>query len=91
MNENNNLPDAMTDPPTCPVCGAPLTRGQDGNLRPAYLLHAAMGIRCGGAGEVHMPESLLRKWPNASRETTMIYLHTLKRPGAGGASPLDLP
>ena len=126
----------------------------------------------GGAGEVHMPESLLRKWPNASREwcwqyifasatlcphprtgrvarhhlhefsmqrqfkdavtkadiakhatshclrhsfashllasgtdirtvqdllghasveTTMIYLHTLKRPGAGGASPLDLP
>jgi hypothetical protein len=50
-----------------------------------------MGIRCGGAGEVHMPESLLRKWPNASRETTMIYLHTLKRPGAGGASPLDLP
>jgi len=125
-----------------------------------------------GAGEVHMPESLLRKWPNASREwawqyvfasatlcthrdtgriarhhlheasmqrqfkdavrktgiakratchslrhsfascllqsgtdirtvqdllghadvsTTMIYLHVIKRPGAGGPSPLDLP
>ena len=28
---------------------------------------------------------------HASVETTMIYLHTLKRPGAGGASPLDLP
>ncbi len=125
-----------------------------------------------GAGEIHMPESLLRKWPNASREwawqyvfasatlcphphtgrvarhhlheasmqrqfkdavrktgiakratchtlrhsfascllqngtdirtvqdllghadvsTTMIYLHVIKRPGAGGPSPLDLP
>jgi integron integrase len=125
-----------------------------------------------GSGEVHMPESLLRKWPNASREwpwqyvfpaatlcahprtghvarhhlhedsmdrqfrraarkssvpkrisphtlrhsfatqllqngtdirtvhdllghsnleTTMIYLHVMKRPGAGGPSPLDLP
>jgi site-specific recombinase XerD len=123
-----------------------------------------------GAGEVHMPEGLLRKWPNASREwawqyvfasatlcphprtrrvarhhlhedsmsrqfhgaalksgipkhisphilrhcfathllesgtdirtvqdlmghasveTTMIYLHLIKRPGAGGPSPLD--
>ncbi len=125
-----------------------------------------------GAGEVHMPESLLRKWPSASREwswqyifasatlcphpqtgrvarhhlheasmqrqfkdavaktdiakratchtlrhsfascllqsgtdirtvqdllghadvsTTMIYLHVIKRPGAGGPSPLDIP
>ncbi|MCX6866956.1 MAG: tyrosine-type recombinase/integrase [Verrucomicrobia bacterium] len=125
-----------------------------------------------GAGEIHMPESLLRKWPNASREwpwqylfasatlcphphtgrvarhhlheasmqrqfkdavrktdiakratchslrhsfascllqngtdirtvqdllghadvsTTMIYLHVIKRPGAVGPSPLDLP
>ena len=125
-----------------------------------------------GAGDVHMPESLLRKWPNATREwcwqylfasatlcphprtariarhhlhevsiqrqfkqavrkasipkratchtmrhsfathllesgtdirtvqslmghasvqTTMIYLHVMKRPGAGGPSPLDLP
>jgi integron integrase len=125
-----------------------------------------------GAGDVHMPEALLRKWPNASREwcwqylfpsatlcphprtgkiarhhlhessmqrqfrdvirkasipkratchtlrhsfathllesgtdirtvqslmghasveTTMIYLHVMKRPGAGGPSPLDLP
>jgi len=124
-----------------------------------------------GAGDVHMPESLQRKWPNASREwcwqyifasatlcphprtgriarhhlhessmqrqikdavrkagvpkratchtmrhsfathllesgtdirtvqslmghagveTTMIYLHVMKRPGAGGSSPLDL-
>ena len=124
-----------------------------------------------GAGDVHMPESLLRKWPNATREwcwqylspsatlcphprtgriarhhlhessmqrqfkdavrkaaipkratchtlrhsfathllesgtdirtvqrlmghasveTTMIYLHVMKRPGAGGPSPLDL-
>ena len=23
--------------------------------------------------------------------TTMIYLHVIKRPGAGGPSPLDLP
>ena len=125
-----------------------------------------------GAGDVHMPESLMRKWPNATREwcwqylfasatlcphprtgriarhhlhessmqrqfkdavrksgvpkratchtmrhsfathllesgtdirtvqtlmghasveTTMIYLHVMKRPGAGGPSPLDLP
>lgn len=125
-----------------------------------------------GAGDVHMPESLLRKWPKATREwnwqylfpsatlcphprtgriarhhvhessmqrqfkdavrkagvpkraichtmrhsfathllesgtdirtvqslmghtsveTTMIYLHVMKRPGAGGPSPLDLP
>ena len=125
-----------------------------------------------GAGDVHMPESLSRKWPNAPREwswqyifpsatlcqhprtgrvarhhlhetsmqrqfkeavrktdivkratchtlrhsfascllqsgtdirtvqdllghadvsTTMIYLHVIKRPGAGGPSPLDLP
>lgn len=124
-----------------------------------------------GAGDVHMPEALLRKWPNATRElawqylfasatlcphprtgrvarhhlhetsmqrqfkdavrkagiakrvtchtmrhcfathllesgmdirtvqslmghgsvdTTMIYLHVMKRPGAGGQSPLDL-
>ena len=28
---------------------------------------------------------------HASVETTMIYLHVLKRPGAGGPSPLDLP
>ena len=27
---------------------------------------------------------------HASVETTMIYLHTLKRPGAGAPSPLDL-
>ena len=26
---------------------------------------------------------------HASVETTMIYLHVLKRPGAGAASPLD--
>ena len=28
---------------------------------------------------------------HASVETTMICLHVLKRPGAGGPSPLDLP
>ena len=28
---------------------------------------------------------------HASVETTMIYLHVLKRPGADGTSPLDLP
>jgi integron integrase len=28
---------------------------------------------------------------HTSVETTMIYLHVLKRPGAGGPSPLDLP
>jgi site-specific recombinase XerD len=27
---------------------------------------------------------------HASVETTMIYLHVMKRPGAGGSSPLDL-
>ena len=27
---------------------------------------------------------------HASVETTMIYLHVMKRPGAGGPSPLDL-
>ena len=27
---------------------------------------------------------------HASVETTMIYLHVIKRPGAGGPSPLDL-
>ncbi len=43
MNPNSKLPDAMTDPPTCPVCGAPLARGQDGDLCPACLLGAAMG------------------------------------------------
>ena len=28
---------------------------------------------------------------HASVETTMIYLHVMKRPGAGGPSPLDIP
>jgi len=28
---------------------------------------------------------------HASVQTTMIYLHVMKRPGAGGPSPLDLP
>jgi site-specific recombinase XerD len=28
---------------------------------------------------------------HASVETTMIYLHVMKRPEAGGPSPLDLP
>ena len=28
---------------------------------------------------------------HSSVETTMIYLHVIKRPGAGGPSPLDLP
>ena len=28
---------------------------------------------------------------NADVSTTMIYLHVIKRPGAGGPSPLDLP
>jgi len=27
---------------------------------------------------------------HTSVETTMIYLHVMKRPGAGGPSPLDL-
>jgi hypothetical protein len=27
---------------------------------------------------------------HASVETTMIYLHVMKTPGAGGPSPLDL-
>ena len=27
---------------------------------------------------------------HASVETSMIYLHVMKRPGAGGTSPLDL-
>ena len=31
----------MMDPPNCPVCGALLARGQDGDLCPARLLHAA--------------------------------------------------
>jgi len=28
---------------------------------------------------------------HADVSTTMIYLHVIKRPGAGGPSPLDLP
>ncbi|MCX6873724.1 MAG: tyrosine-type recombinase/integrase, partial [Verrucomicrobia bacterium] len=28
---------------------------------------------------------------HASVETTMIYLHVMQRPGAGGPSPLDIP
>ena len=28
---------------------------------------------------------------HADLSTTMIYLHVIKRPGAGGPSPLDLP
>ncbi|MCX6875637.1 MAG: hypothetical protein NTW21_17790 [Verrucomicrobia bacterium] len=28
---------------------------------------------------------------HASVETTMIYLHLMRRPGAGGPSPLDIP
>ena len=28
---------------------------------------------------------------HADVSTTMIYLHVMKRPGAGGPSPLDLP
>ena len=28
---------------------------------------------------------------HSSVENTMIYLHVMKRPGAGGPSPLDLP
>lgn len=136
-------------------------------LREKHLQDLAVG-----AGDVHMPEALLRKWPNATREwswqylfasatlcphprtgriarhhlheasmqrqfrdavrktgipkratchtmrhsfathllesgtdirtvqslmghasveTTMIYLHVIKRPGAGGPSPMDLP
>ena len=43
MIETPNLNSTMTDPPTCPVCGAPLARGQDGDLCPACLLGAAMG------------------------------------------------
>ena len=42
MNPDHKLPDAMTDPPTCPACGDPLARGQDGDLCPACLLGAAM-------------------------------------------------
>lgn len=144
-----------------PRLGAHLDRIQEKHLQDLPL----------GAGDVHMPESLLRKWPNATRElawqylfasatlcphprtgrvarhhlhetsmqrqfkdavrragltkrvtchtmrhcfathllesgmdirtvqslmghgsveTTMIYLHVMKRPGAGGQSPLDL-
>ena len=43
MNQNHKLPDAMTDPPTCPACGAPLAQGRSGEMCPACLLHAAMG------------------------------------------------
>lgn len=52
-----------------------------------------------GCGDVDRPESLLRKYPDATREwawqsifpsATMIYLHVTRRPGAGGPSPLDM-
>ena len=43
MNPDYKLPDAMTDPPTCPACGALLAQGRGGDLCPACLLHAAMG------------------------------------------------
>jgi len=37
--------------------------------------------------DIHTVQSLMG---HASVETTMIYLHVMKRPGAGGPSPLDL-
>ena len=43
MNRDNKLPDAMTDPPICPACGVPLSRGHGCEMCPACLLRAAMG------------------------------------------------
>ncbi len=45
----------------------------------------------------HLPESgadirtVQTLMGHASVQTTVIYLHVMKRPGAGGPSPLDLP
>ena len=157
--------------------GNQIVGGNGGASPPLLKEHLAKGKQnhafdlAAGCGEVHMPEALLRKYPNASREwcwqylfpsatlcahpkskrlarfhlhdasmqrqfkeatrkarlskpatchtlsipsppicwkagstfapsrtfwairmlsTTMIYLHVIKRPGAGGPSPLDL-
>ena len=42
MTHNHVFDKAMTDPPTCPACGATLAPGRGGDLCPACLLGAAM-------------------------------------------------
>jgi len=42
-----------------------------------------------GVGEVHMPEALARKYPNAPWGWCWQY-HVMERPGAGGPSPLNI-
>ena len=44
-------------------------------LREKHLQDLAVG-----AGDVHMPESLLRKWPNATRESLRIGSFTACNP-----------
>jgi radical SAM superfamily enzyme len=55
------------------------------------------GFTCPNRDATHLLESgtdirtVQSLMGHASVQTTMIYLHVIKRSGAGGPSPLDLP
>ena len=57
-------------------------------IHPADCLPHSLATHLLESGtDIHTVQSLMG---HASVETTMIYLHVMKKPGAGGQRPLDL-
>ncbi|MCF7734479.1 MAG: protein kinase, partial [Akkermansiaceae bacterium] len=85
MKSDASLNTAMTDPPTCPACGAPLAQGNPSGMCPACLLRAAMG---GASSQDPAPdEADTAQWPPTLSEqpgTRIGHYKLLEQIGEGG-------
>ena len=66
--------------------GAVLKSGVPKQVSPHCLRHCFATHLLESGADIRTVQDLMG---HASVETTMIYLHVMKRPGAGATSPLD--
>ena len=67
---------------------AALKSGVPKHISPHILRHSFASCLLQNGTDIRTVQSLMG---HANVTTTMIYLHVIKRPGAGAPSPLDLP